>query len=41
MVRAGGPAVVVACDLFASSNGEDDVHVAAGEVTATVVSEAT
>lgn len=41
VVWAEGPAVVVACDLFASSNGEDDVRVATGEVTATVVSETT
>jgi acyl-coenzyme A thioesterase PaaI-like protein len=39
VIRAEGPAVVVACDLFGSSTGEDDVHVATGEVTATVVSE--
>ena len=41
VIRAEGTAVVVACDLFASSNGEDDVHVATSEVTATVVAEAT
>jgi uncharacterized protein (TIGR00369 family) len=38
VVRAEGAVVVVACDLFASSNGDDDVHVATSEVTATVVS---
>ena len=41
VVRAEGPAVIVACDLFASSNGEEDVHVATGEVTTTVVFETT
>jgi uncharacterized protein (TIGR00369 family) len=39
VVRAEGPAVIVACDLFASSGGEDDVHVATGEATFTVVFE--
>jgi uncharacterized protein (TIGR00369 family) len=41
VVRAERAAVVVACDVFASSSGEDDVHLATGEVTATVVSETT
>ena len=41
VVRAEGPAVVVACDVFASSSEEDEVHIATSEVTATVVSETT
>jgi acyl-coenzyme A thioesterase PaaI-like protein len=38
VIRAEGSALVIACDVFASSSGEADVHLATGEVTATVVS---
>lgn len=39
VVKAERAALTVACDLFASSDGEDDVHLATGEVTAAVVAD--